>query len=55
MLLMVRLTLDAALVVNRHSRIRFHIWKHMTWNSDDIVGPKMFTKLEDIKMMLKSN
>lgn len=48
MLLMVRLTLDAALVVNRHSRIRFG--EHMTWNSDDTVGPKMFTKLEDIKM-----
>lgn len=49
MLLMVRLTLDAALVVNRHSRIRFE--KHMTWNSDDIVGPKMCYQNE----LLKSN
>lgn len=48
MLLMARLTLDAALVVNRHSRTRFE--KHMTWNSDDFVGPKMFTKLKDIKI-----
>lgn len=35
-------TLDAALVVNRHSRIR--VGKHMTWNSDDVVAPKMLTE-----------
>lgn len=49
MLLMARLTLDAALVVNRHSRFRFG--KHMTWNSDDVVGPKMLEpNIQDIRM-----
>lgn len=42
MLLMVRLTLDAALVVNRHSRIQFG--KHMTWNSDETFVPKNLSK-----------
>lgn len=51
MLLMARLTLDAALVVNRHSRIR--VGKHMTWNSDDIVAPKMLTKYTGYQRILR--
>lgn len=51
MLLMARLTLDAALVVNTHSRIR--VGKHMTWKSDDIVGPKMLTKYTGYQRILR--